>query len=302
MGIKFAPSEPGRVYLISSTAGGNFNGFFTSTNNGKDWTAVGATSGGVLQTITGGFAWWFGEVWVDPQDEDHVFVAGVQLAESVNGGESLDAQRSGARRPARAWPGTRSSRTRSTCPTTAGSTATPRTAARPRRGPRPPKMPITQFYAMDSSEQNAKRLNAGTQDNNSLKSWQADGSITGDWVAYVGGDGMMNRIDPEDQDYYYGCSQNGGCRAFTPVGSPAITIPGARKNWVAPLEFRGSNTKVMYGALGVHEPARGQGRRLRLAEDLRRPHRRPDATQRRVRDDHRDRVRLRRRRAGLRRH
>ena len=41
-----------------------------------------------LQQISGGFAWWFGRVWVDPQDEDHVFVAGIQLAESINGGES----------------------------------------------------------------------------------------------------------------------------------------------------------------------------------------------------------------------
>ena len=42
-------------------------------------------------------------------------------------------------------------------------------------------MAITQFYAMDSSEQDVERLNAGAQDNNSLKSWQADGTITGDW-------------------------------------------------------------------------------------------------------------------------
>ena len=89
MGVAFAPTEPGRAYLISSTAVGNFNGYFTSTNNGKDWTAVGPTSGGVLQQITGGFAWWFGRVWVDPQDEDHVFVAGIQLAESINGGAVL---------------------------------------------------------------------------------------------------------------------------------------------------------------------------------------------------------------------
>ena len=110
-----------------------------------------------------------------------------------------------------------------------------------------PEMPITQFYSMDSSEQNVDRLNAGAQDNNSLKSWQSDGSTTGDWVAYVGGDGMMNRIDPKNQDYYYGCSQNGGCRAFTPGGSPSIVIPGARKNWVAPLEFA-ANPRYLFGA------------------------------------------------------
>lgn len=245
MGIAFAPTEDGRVYLISSTAGGNFNGFFTSTNDGKDWTAVGPTSGGILQQITGGFAWWFGRVWVDPQDEDHVFLAGVQLAESVNGGESWTLNAAvHADQHAIAWDpfveervylGNDGGFYRND---DNGGTSTPWTKT--------PKLPITQFYAMDSSEQDVKRLNAGTQDNNSIKSWQADGSVTGDWVAYVGGDGMMNRIDPKNQNYYYGCSQNGGCRAFTPIGSPAITIPGNRKNWVAPLEFRGTDSKVMY--------------------------------------------------------
>ena len=245
MGIAFAPTEPGRVYLISSAAGGNFNGYFTSTNNGADWTAVGPTSGGVLQQISGGFAWWFGRVWVDPQDEDHVFLAGVQLAESTNGGASwtlngaIHVDHHGmAWDPFvddRVYLGNDGGFYRSD---DNGATSSPWTKTA--------RMPITQFYAMDSSEQNVERLNAGSQDNNSLKSWQTDGSVTGDWVAYVGGDGMMNRIDPEDQNYYYGCSQNGGCRAFTPIGSPAITIPGARKNWVAPLEFKGSDTKVMY--------------------------------------------------------
>ena len=247
MGINFAPTEDGRVYLISSTAGGNFNGFFTSTNSGKDWTAVGPTEGGTLQQITGGFAWWFGEVWVDPKDEDHVFLAGVQLAESVNGGQSWTLNGAvHADQHGMVWDPFVNDRVYLSNDggfyrnNDNGGTSTPWTKT--------PRMGITQFYAMDSSEQNEKRLNAGTQDNNSLKSWQADGSITGDWVAYVGGDGMMNRIDPEDQDYYYGCSQNGGCRAFTPVGSPAITIPGARKNWVAPLEFKNSDTKTLYGA------------------------------------------------------
>jgi len=246
MGIAFAPTEPGRVYLISSTAGGNFNGFFTSSNNGKDWTAVGPTSGGTLQGITGGFAWWFGRVWVDPEDSDHVFLAGVQLAESVNGGASWTLNFAvHADQHAMAWDPNVADRVylgndggfyKSNSNGSTGGVWT-KTAL----------MPITQFYAMDSSEQDVARLNAGSQDNNSLKSWQADGSVNGNWVPYVGGDGMMNRIDPTDQRYYYGCYQNGGCSAFTPSGQRAIPIPGLRKNWVAPLEFKGTDEKILYG-------------------------------------------------------
>ena len=41
MGVDFSDSDPNRAYLISSTAGGNFNGFFRSTDAGATWTAVG---------------------------------------------------------------------------------------------------------------------------------------------------------------------------------------------------------------------------------------------------------------------
>src|SRR5215213_2480289 len=86
MGVAFSASDPSRAYLISSTARGNFNGFFTSADAGATWTAVGPTSAGTLQTISGGFAWWFGGVYVDPQNAQHVFLDGVSLAESLNGG------------------------------------------------------------------------------------------------------------------------------------------------------------------------------------------------------------------------
>ena len=86
MGVAFSDSDPNRAYLISSTAAGNFNGFFTSTDAGATWTAVGPTSGGTLQNISGGFAWWFGGVYVDPVNPLHVFLDGVNLAESLNGG------------------------------------------------------------------------------------------------------------------------------------------------------------------------------------------------------------------------
>ena len=76
MGVDFSDTDPNQAYLISSTARGNFNGFFTSTDAGATWTAVGPTTGGTLQNISGGFAWWFGRVYVDPANPQHVFVAG----------------------------------------------------------------------------------------------------------------------------------------------------------------------------------------------------------------------------------
>ncbi len=275
MGVDFSDSDPNRAYLISSTARGNFNGFFTSTDAGATWTAVGPTSGGPLQTISGGFAWWFGRVYVDPVDPQHVFVAGVNLAESLNGGatwitsQTPHADQHGLEfdpfTPGKVFLGNdgglywslENGRARGLWSKT-------------------PRLPVTQFYEMDVSTQDGSRVNAGSQDNGSLKSWANDNTVNGDWFNFVGGDGMMNRIDPSNDRKYYGCSQNGGCRGFvgTATGSSSfsMTIPGLRKNWVAPIEFA-ADPRFMFGASeNVYrmdtEPGVGQRVWQRISNDL----------------------------------
>ncbi|MGW5049507.1 WD40/YVTN/BNR-like repeat-containing protein [Actinokineospora sp. NPDC004072] len=247
MGVDFSDSDPNRAYLISSTAGGNFNGFFTSTDAGATWTPVGPTSGGTLQSISGGFAWWFGRVYVDPVDPLHVFVAGVSLAESRDGGRTWTTSRTPhADQHGLEWdpftPG------RVYLGNDGGFYWSTENGAAQGLWAKTPHLPITQFYEMDVSHQDPSRINAGAQDNGSIKSWGPDNTVTGDWYGFVGGDGMMNRIDPTDDRKYYGCSQNGGCRGFVDRTGFNMTIPGARKNWVAPLEFSGADPRIMFGA------------------------------------------------------
>jgi photosystem II stability/assembly factor-like uncharacterized protein len=275
MGVDFSDSDPNRAYLISSTARGNFNGFFTSADAGLTWTAVGPTTGGTLQSISGGFAWWFGRVYVDPVNPLHVFVAGVNLAESLDGGltwttsNTVHADQHGLEfdpfTPGKVLLGNdggfywslENGRARGLWQKT-------------------PRLPVTQFYAMDVSVQDGTRVNAGSQDNGSLKSWALDNTVNGDWFSLLGGDGMMNRIDPTNDRKYYACSQNGGCRGFvgTATGQTFfnMVIPGVRRNWVAPLEFA-ADPRYMFGASEfVHridtEPGTGQRVWLRISPDI----------------------------------
>ncbi len=222
MGVDFSDSDPTRAYLISSTARGNFNGLFVSNDAGATWTQVTQTSG-TLQAISGGFAWWFGRVYVDPINPDHIFVAGVNYAESLNGGLTwttrstnvIHADQHGLEfdplTPGRVYLGNDGGFYVSNENGTAGGLWF-----------KTPRLPVTQFYAMDVSVQDGTRVNAGSQDNNSLKSWQNDNTVNGDWIPYVGGDGMMNRIDPTNDRKFYGCSQNGGCRRFFPGSNNGV--------------------------------------------------------------------------------
>ena len=275
MGVDFSDTDPNRAYLISSTARGNFNGFFTSTDAGATWTAVGPTSGGTLQSISGGFAWWFGRVDVDPVNPQHVFVEGVSLAESLNGGATwTTSQTPHADQHAVEFD-----------PFTANKVFLGNDGGfywslenGRARGvwAKTPRLPVTQFYALDVSLQDNSRVNAGSQDNGSLKSWANDNTVNGDWFGFVGGDGMMNRIDPTNDRKYYGCSQNGGCRGFVGTATGAtsfgMTIPGARKNWVAPIEFAADPRFMFGGSEFVHridtEPGTGQRVWQRISQDL----------------------------------
>jgi photosystem II stability/assembly factor-like uncharacterized protein len=277
MGVDFSDSDPNRAYLISSTARGNYNGFFTSTDAGATWTPVGSQSTGPLQTISGGFAWWFGRVYVDPVNPQHVFVAGVNLAESLNGGltwttsNTIHADQHGLEfdpfTPGKVHLGNDGGYYSSTQNGAA-------------RGPwfKAPRLPVTQFYAMDVSIQDGSRVNAGSQDNGSLKSWANDNTVNGDWFNFRGGDGMMNRIDPSNDRKYYGCAQNGACIGFVGTTNPPsafnMALPNPdRKNWVTPLEFA-ADPKFMFAASQFvyrmnTEPGAGQRVWQRIsAEDL----------------------------------
>ncbi len=245
MGVDFSDSDPNRAYLISSTARGNFNGFFTSADAGATWIQVPQTQN-TLQSISGGFAWWFGRVYVDPDDPLHVFVAGVDLAESLNGGltwttsQTLHADQHGLE-----WdPFTEDKVYIGNDGGFYWSEENGRARGLWRKTPR---LPVTQFYAMDVSVQDGSRVNAGSQDNGSLKSWDSNNNVTGDWFNFRGGDGMMNRIDPTNDRKYYGCAQNGACRGFVDNVGFNMVIPGLRRNWVAPLEFA-ADSRFMFGA------------------------------------------------------
>ena len=172
MGVDFSDSDPNVAYLISSTAGGNFNGFFTSTDAGETWTAVGPTSGGTLQNISGGFAWWFGRVYVDPVDPQHVFVAGVSLAESLNGGATWTTSRTPhADQHGLEWDPFTPNKV--FLGNDGGFYWSPENGAARGLWSKTPRLPVTQFYAMDVSEQDGTRVNAGSQDNGSLRSWSS---------------------------------------------------------------------------------------------------------------------------------
>jgi photosystem II stability/assembly factor-like uncharacterized protein len=239
LGVALAPTEPDTLYVQSSGPSGAFTGFYKSTNGGTTFTPAADTD----QALGGPFVygWWFGRVWVDPKDAQHVFVAGVNLLESSDGGTTFGVGGAGvhADQHAMAWD--------------------PKVADRVYLGNdggfyrsddnggewvKSEYEPYSQLYSIDVGEQDPSRLVAGLQDNGVNRSYPEE------WNSYVGGDGERALINPSDQEIVYGCYQYGECAKSTSGGdSPEFfteRVVGTRKNWFTPIEFDPSDPSILY--------------------------------------------------------
>ncbi|WP_422734195.1 VPS10 domain-containing protein [Micromonospora sp. WMMD558] len=266
IGVAFAPGDPNRAYAITNDRIGNLTGFFVSDDAGATWTQP-MTGEPALDAADGGFAWWFGRLWVDPADANHVFSAGVPMMESRDGGLTWVTGRGihvdqhamawDPHTPGRVYVGNDGGLYWSD---QGGDVVGPWNAAS--------VQPYMQFYAMDVSAQDVRRASGGTQDNGSLRSWGGT-----DWNLYRGGDGMMNRINPVDLDNVYACSQNGGCARSDNGGDTMTSIrarfAGTRFNWVSPLEIAPGTPDTVYFGSNVLNRSDDRGRTWRaVSPDL----------------------------------
>ena len=237
IGIGIAPSDPRRVYVITATWGafGDNKGFYRSDDGGDTFTAT--------THPRSGLGWWTGKVWVDPTDPDRVFVAGVALRLTNDGGRTWGSSAGlhvdhhamawDPKVPGRVYEGNDGGVYRSE---QRGSTRTWIKAA---------YEPYTQFYTVAVSAQDPARISGGTQDNGSLRSWNGPR-----FNEYYGGDGEQNLINPKDFNIVYACLQFGNCARSTDAGDTMVRYDqltvSDRRNWLTPVEFHPGRPEVLY--------------------------------------------------------
>jgi photosystem II stability/assembly factor-like uncharacterized protein len=242
IGVALAPSNPDRVYVITTATFGQDKGFYVSNDGGESFNTA------ALPGSQGGFGWWFGRIWVDPVTPDHVFVAGVNLRESFNGGltwgtsQGLHADQHAmewdSKVPNRVYEGNDGGLYRSD---TNGATRTWTKAT---------YEPYTQHYQVEVAETDPTRLTGGTQDNSCIRTWPA--APDGSWNTYCDGDGEYVPIDWSDPRIFYGCFQYGACRRYDERSGTLTSsniqdgAAGLRFNWHAPLVIDPNDPQVLY--------------------------------------------------------
>jgi hypothetical protein len=246
IGVAVAPSNPDRVYVAFGGPYGPDKGFYYSNDGGDTWCTTGGTAecpypAGQAYAPSGGYQWWFGRVWVDPDDQNHLFNADVNLRTSTNGGQtwsnsgSVHADQHGMdwdpstldgnpATPNRVFLGNDGGMYRSETGGVNGSWV------------KSTNQPWNQAYHLSVSKQRPSRLIQGLQDNGSVRSWTNAVQVPTDpelrdWTGAGGGDGHQNAIDPNDDNVYYTCSQSSGAgrhscgrRIDTPTSTTTASV------------------------------------------------------------------------------
>jgi photosystem II stability/assembly factor-like uncharacterized protein len=243
IGLSIAKSNPDVLYAFYDNA--NYLGVYKTSNGGSNWSS---TNHNEIQGMNSNFGWYFGQVRVDPTDEDRFYLMGVELWSSDDGGNSYDAL-------AGYW-------NSNEIHVDHHAMWIDETTGRIFEGndgglyysdsygqswDKINNLPITQFYAIDIDYNNPERLYGGTQDNNTVRTLTGD---LDDWTAILGGDGMYTLVDYTDPTFIYAESQWGNLAKssdlgfnFNWCGEPSAAD---RTNWSSPYVLHPEDPSILY--------------------------------------------------------
>lgn len=253
--IAVSPDEPNWVYVLGGKQTDHtFEGIYRSTDSGTTFT-VGTNTPNMFGYDTNGNddsgqSWYDMAIAVNPANADEVYIGGVNVWKSTNGGTSFtiitqwtfpntigyvhadihDLAFFGSRIYSGSDGGVYKSENFGDDWTNLSVGIT-----------------IMQFYDIGGTPQNGSLLIGGAQDNGTNR---YNGSPT--WTHVIGADGMNCAIDPTNQNIMYGAIQNGSIRRSTNGGSSFSIIvepddfPGEAGNWVTPYSLDPNNPATIY--------------------------------------------------------
>lgn len=276
MEIAISPSNPNTVYVVAATDVSTFHSFMRSTDAGATWT-VQAAAPAAKNILDGGDGDdFYGQgmydlaIIVDPTNRDRVFVGGINIWGSEDGGSTWNI--------VTYWVGARGPSIHADHHFFAYNNLTSRyymcndgginttdslkisswDSARSSEQFRWPTnwrnlssgLAITSFYRLGLSRNNAGYVVGGAQDNASYYFDRRE------WKHLFGGDGMECLIDPDDPGRVYGSSQFGSIHMTTGGGENFYYSIGRHitreevGEWTTPMQLNPNNARTLYAAYG----------------------------------------------------
>ena len=247
-------STPGKLYVVYGASNYGYGGVYRSTNGGTTWSLMSSTPNIMGWSNngsgSGGQAWYDLSIACDPNQENTIYVGGVNIWKSTNGGSTWSCvghwygagstpyvhadHHHASFRPGSSelYVGTDGGVYKTT---NAGSSWSDLNDG----------MNITQYYKISQSTTDTSLVLAGSQDNGSHMR-----SSTMNWSRVTGGDGMDNGVDIANDNLlytsiYYGDfykSTNGGA-FFSGINTLS---PSGSGNWVTPFNTDPVTANTIY--------------------------------------------------------
>src|SRR5579883_221706 len=242
--------------------GFEYGGVFKSTDGGRSWTRLNSLNPRPM---------YFSQIRVDPNDDNYVYVLGISLHRSRDGGRTFDDEAGhGAHGDHHAlWIDPLDGRHM----ILGGDGGYYVTYDRTANWDRLNHMAIAQFYHVAVDTRRDYRVFGGLQDNGTWGGPSRTHSLTGpineDWVRIGGGDGFRCAVDPTDPDLVYSTAQWGALRRsnLRTGETESIRPPNARRyrfNWNTPFLLSHHNSHIFYCAGNVVFRSLDRGNDLRV--------------------------------------
>ncbi len=248
IGIAIANSNPDVLYAAYADETGFFKGLYKSINAGSNWNLMPDPP---TNNLYSSYGWWFGKIFVDPTNEDVLFLAGIDMFRSLDGANSWENVSSGSS----LHPDQHAVYIHPLDPTMVligndGGLYLSNESGGQSTWNHFENLPITQFYTCEFDAQNPERLYGGTQDNSSMRTFSG---AADEWEIIYFGDGFVTMVDPIDNSFVYTEYQYGNFAKSTTGGAP-FSFSGAlngisnsdRKNWNTPVVFDPSNPSTLF--------------------------------------------------------
>ncbi|MBX7105628.1 MAG: PDZ domain-containing protein, partial [Gemmataceae bacterium] len=222
-------------------------GVYKSTDAGVTWTRVNSMNPRPM---------YFSVVRVDPTDDQKLYVLGVTMSASTDGGKTFKSYGNNGVHADQhdLWINPKDPR-HMIVGSDGGFYVT---YDRMAHWEHVATLPLGQFYHVGLDNRLPYNVYGGLQDNGSWggpsRTLRGTGPVNEDWIVVNGGDGFVSRADPVDPDWVFAESQDGNVmRRNLKTGEggmiryrPRANEPTARYNWNTPYILSAFNPKIIY--------------------------------------------------------
>lgn len=234
MAISVSRANPDKVYaLIESDSEKGLGGLFASSDAGKSWSKVSGDNRLVQR------AWYYIEVFADPQDEHTVYVLSAPALRSIDGGRTWETLSGTHGDYHDLWINPNNSK--NMIISNDGGSAV--TFNRGESWSTQSNMPTAQFYRINVDNHFPYRIYGGQQDNTSVRienmalgRWSIGEQ---NWTYSAGGESAFLAFNPDDPRYVLGGSYLGTIEVLDSKSNASTQI------MAAPIQYLGRDSKDM---------------------------------------------------------